>query len=521
MDKFKIFYSWQSDLPGNKTRSFIRECIDEAIDLAKESETIEAERDEATTGVTGSPDIVATLFSKIDDCDLFVADLSLCFTETQNKKKRSPNPNVLIELGYAVKTLGWDRIVCLCNTDFGEEYPFDIAHNRITDFSFDGKSRKEVLADISRIIFVNIRDIRNLPPRAKSGLASYMLGAYSYNQKRVIDTLIPIDITKQEGFVLHNEELLAESKQLFDEITRLNENIELPDENSAPEKIVDAAEAMYEQAMEKLDYVGRFTAKETPVVWKDDKIEETIALINQWLGFDVDKNYFFFGGLKRTVNLLDRQSSLLGTDEEIAKYEKLESLHYNLSRLSLRTDYIKTYQEMLFIPIAIQNVSLVNDESIHIVINVNKGVIVEPNEHLIIDEYEGIQGTLCRDDDAEDDVGIICELFALEEDGNIHIEEEPYDPSSYNPKIPKLNGYGLLTAEKDEKDYKEELEEFIASTNGAGYYEFDISNLRPNECKWLSRGLLIKPVDNEIEIQYHIHSSHSNGEINSVLSLKC
>lgn len=72
MQTFKIFYSWQSDLPGNKTRNFIRECIDRAINLAQESETIEAERDEATLGVTGSPDIVATLFSKIENCDLFI-----------------------------------------------------------------------------------------------------------------------------------------------------------------------------------------------------------------------------------------------------------------------------------------------------------------------------------------------------------------------------------------------------------------------------------------------------------------
>ena len=43
MQKFKIFYSWQSDLPGNKTKNFIRECIDEAIDLAQETEAFEAE----------------------------------------------------------------------------------------------------------------------------------------------------------------------------------------------------------------------------------------------------------------------------------------------------------------------------------------------------------------------------------------------------------------------------------------------------------------------------------------------
>lgn len=88
MQIFKIFYSWQSDLPRNKTRNFIRECIDEAIDLAQETEAIEAERDEATLRVTGSPDIVATLFSKIDDCDLFIADLSQCFTEDQKRVKK-------------------------------------------------------------------------------------------------------------------------------------------------------------------------------------------------------------------------------------------------------------------------------------------------------------------------------------------------------------------------------------------------------------------------------------------------
>lgn len=69
---FKIFYSWQSDLPTAKTKVFIRECINEAIELAQNTEYIEAERDEATKGVTGAPDIVAALFSKIDECDLFI-----------------------------------------------------------------------------------------------------------------------------------------------------------------------------------------------------------------------------------------------------------------------------------------------------------------------------------------------------------------------------------------------------------------------------------------------------------------
>ena len=82
MSKFKIFYSWQSDLPGNKTRNFIRDCIDEAIDLAEESEAIEAERDEATKDTTGSPNIVTTLFSKIDDTNLLTIGGHYTLTES-------------------------------------------------------------------------------------------------------------------------------------------------------------------------------------------------------------------------------------------------------------------------------------------------------------------------------------------------------------------------------------------------------------------------------------------------------
>ena len=149
MSTFKIFYSWQSDLPGRKTRNFIRRCIDDAIAFAGASETIEAIRDEATKDTTGSPNIVTTLFSKIDDCDLFIADVSLCFTGDEKKEqdgkemiKHSPNPNVLLELGYAAKTLGWERVICLCNTDFGSDYPFDIAQNRRTPYSLVGKDKE-------------------------------------------------------------------------------------------------------------------------------------------------------------------------------------------------------------------------------------------------------------------------------------------------------------------------------------------------------------------------------------------
>lgn len=524
MQKFKIFYSWQSDLPSNKTKSFIRECINEAIDLAQETEAIEAERDEATSGTTGSPNIVTTLFSKIDECDLFIADLSLCFTEDHNGEKRSPNPNVLLELGYAVKTLTWDRVICLCNTDYGNQYPFDVAHNRITDYSLEGKSRKEVKGDISRIIFTNIRDIRNQRPRVKNGTVAHIIGTYDYEKRIVIESLVPVDISKQESYILHNQELLYKTSHLLSEIQELTdrqrsidvkqESVHLPVKTPYSNS---KAQSSYVATLQLLSESYRIT--DTPVIWEDKESDK--KQIKKWLGVNVPDDFFELGGLKKVTQILDlHNSTLTGLDEEKEKYNKLQELSYNLMLLEVRSNYLRSFEGMCFIPIAIQNISTQQDENIRVVIGVDTGEIVEPEEQLIWEEYEGLQGLVCRDDDNKDNVGVICELFGLNEDGVIHVEEAPCNPARYLPKAPILTATGFAQPEKTAEDYKLELEEYIASTEGRGYYEFDISNLRPNECKWFCCGLLIKPVDNTIAINYQIHSTHSAGDLHGSLKLQ-
>ena len=517
MEKFKLFYSWQSDLPGNKTRNFIRECIDEAIDLAQESEAVEAERDEATTGTTGSPNIVTTLLSKIDNCDLFIVDLSLCFTEDKQAEKRSPNPNVLFELGYAVKTLGWERVICLCNTDYGTEYPFDIAHNRITNFSLDGENKKEVKNDVAKIIFTNIRDIRKQLPRAKDGFTTHIIGAYDSETHKVINTLVPIEIHKQEGYVLHNEELLEESKKLIIEIQELTTRIKTAceDYEKIPITVPEHTELSVD-CQSQLQKVLSNMANETAVKWQD--IKEDQARIKRWLDTDVPEDFFDFGGLKRAFSL--PSSTLNGTDDEKTKYRKMEKLSSNLFFLEIRTDYLKTFEGMFFVPLAIQNVSSMQDEDIRVVVNVETGEIVEPEEYLICENCEGLQGDLCRDDEDKNDVGIICELFALNEDGVICVEDLPYDPLRYIPKTPILTPHGLSQPDKTEEDYQQELEDFIASTDGRGYYEFTVARLRPNECKWLCRGMLIKAVDGKIVVDYQIHSKNSLGDLSGTLEMK-
>ena len=516
MPKFKIFYSWQSDLPSNKTRNFIRDCIDEAIDLAEESEAIEAERDEATKGMTGSPNIVTTLFSKIDDCDFFIADISLCFTETQKHEKKSPNPNVMLELGYAVKTLGWERVLCLCNVDYGEEYPFDIAHNRITRYSLEGKSKKEIAGDIAKIIFINIRDIRKLPPKAKAGMATHIIGEYDFGKHTVFAGLSPIDITNREGYALHNQALLHDAQKLVAEIEAIATNPVTAVEENNPTDYVSPIQSSSSANLQSL--VETFSSSEVPVLWKEDDLDK--STIKRWLGIEVSKLFFDLGGLKRVMPAFNiSEPSYRGTDDEIKKYEMLRDLEYKFTQLQVRTDYLKTFEGMCFIPLAIQNISTVHDENIRVVVNVNAGEIIEPDEYLIWSEYEGLQGHLCRNDDVENDVGIICELFSLPEDGVIHTEEIPHDPQRHKPQMPIFTAHGPAWPEKNEEDYALELQEFIAQTDSRGYYEFDVETLRPGECKWLCCGMLIKPTGGMVRITYQIHSTHSSGELSGTLDL--
>ena len=83
--------------------------------------------DSDTQGIPGSPDIAQAIFDKIDTCQVFVCDISIINAESSGRK--TPNPNVLIELGYAVKRLSWDRIICVFNEISGkvpDDLPFDL-----------------------------------------------------------------------------------------------------------------------------------------------------------------------------------------------------------------------------------------------------------------------------------------------------------------------------------------------------------------------------------------------------------
>ncbi len=155
-----VFYSWQSDLPGGTNRNFIETALRAAADALRADTSIDVEPvvDRDTAGVPGSPDISSTIFGKIEKADIFVCDVSIVNQDVMAaidavrklddavrpqgvaddmNVRPTPNPNVLIELGYALKVLGWKRIIMVMNDAYGlpELLPFDLRLKRVTRYA--------------------------------------------------------------------------------------------------------------------------------------------------------------------------------------------------------------------------------------------------------------------------------------------------------------------------------------------------------------------------------------------------
>lgn len=128
----KVFYSWQSDLANATNRGLIRAALEQAVGVdAIADADRELEIDTDTAGVPGAPDVKQVILEKIERAAMFVADVSLINTGRRSRPL-TPNPNVMLELGYAIRALGWERIILVFNLATGkvEQLPFDIRSHR-------------------------------------------------------------------------------------------------------------------------------------------------------------------------------------------------------------------------------------------------------------------------------------------------------------------------------------------------------------------------------------------------------
>lgn len=158
-----VFYSWQSDLPNSTNRSFIESCLKLVISKVgqKEPLSVELAIDRDTKDTPGTPEIVDTIFKKIDDCCLFIADISIINKTSESRK--CPNPNVLVELGYAAKSIGWERIICIYNKDFGsfEDLPFDLRQRRPLAYSLEDNTKDKVRNNIVDAVISTINSLND------------------------------------------------------------------------------------------------------------------------------------------------------------------------------------------------------------------------------------------------------------------------------------------------------------------------------------------------------------------------
>ena len=127
-----VFYSFQSD--RRASHYFLRDALQELEKKLKFNLEI------AARGESGTPAIVPTILDKLATSDVVVCDITnvgkteLC--------RRTPNPNVLIEAGFAL-ACGARRLLLVRNVAFGdlESLPFDLRQYAVVKFDYSPHSR--------------------------------------------------------------------------------------------------------------------------------------------------------------------------------------------------------------------------------------------------------------------------------------------------------------------------------------------------------------------------------------------
>ena len=127
--EMKIFWSWQSDTPGQIGKYLVRDALKLAINRLKQAEDIDEPTrddlhlDQDTQGTTGSPDLVPTIFGKIEKSEVVVADVTIVGKTAEDKCLI--NSNVTIELGYALRACTDARVVLVFNSKCQSKHTVD------------------------------------------------------------------------------------------------------------------------------------------------------------------------------------------------------------------------------------------------------------------------------------------------------------------------------------------------------------------------------------------------------------
>ncbi len=515
--EFKVFFSWQSDLPANQTKRFIEDCIEQAKTLLPNDIILIA--DEATRNRLGTPDILNSIFEKIEECDLFIADVSIVGSYTLKNKtvdedeieeKYIPNSNVLLELGYAAATIGWERCICLANSKFGDikQLPFDLNHRRITDFSYATTTRNQKINEIAETIKATTIAYIDMPLPRK-GFSYHLVGCFNILDKKIENKILPYNSSLKK-YTQKTEQLIEEAKSIIEKISRLViKPTKLEDEEDDFNSIIE--NMTFNEITKNPELYKKFSQQLTKshnVKINKEHIDESIK---KYLGVTLHEDFYCLGNLKESTPLFTYNATTLdGTNEEKEKYSLICDLERILLKLELREMFINLFEDVVIVPLAIKNTSTIYDERLSIKLKVVKGNIISPSAQFFNPNYQGLEGYIY-------DEHLVKELLSLPESGDIQFDYSiPQNITRYRPKIqtPVLNSFGqLVDPASTADDYEEELRDYVQDIDEGtkNEFSFSIGAIRPNETLWLDKVLLIKPIDKQIVIKYSIKSNKTTG----------
>lgn len=167
-----VFYSWQSDLPKKTNLNAIRKALEGACKRLNASRSdVKLVPDEATRDTSGSPNIALKILEKIEASAIFIADITTITAPGADRP--CPNPNVGYELGYAVATLGWDRVILLFNgalATFPDDLPFDFIQNRASPYHYGPADPSTKRDELSAFLETAIEAVLNRNPKRPAEL---------------------------------------------------------------------------------------------------------------------------------------------------------------------------------------------------------------------------------------------------------------------------------------------------------------------------------------------------------------
>ena len=162
--KLTVFFSWQSDIDNDKlnNKSFLCDCINTALKKLEnkgELKNVFFEFQESTSNISGNPSIPNTLDKRIENCDIFIADLSIVDSYSKLelfirklrkvKTKSGPNNNAFGEYNKALASHSDEQVITIMNYLNGNPkednslIPFDVRERRFP-IGYLLKSNKDI-----------------------------------------------------------------------------------------------------------------------------------------------------------------------------------------------------------------------------------------------------------------------------------------------------------------------------------------------------------------------------------------